>query len=380
MPESSILDKVLSSKQEADIQNFAPADIVTNLLKELTSKESETLSRRFGLGGMQCETLEEIGKRIGVTRERIRQIEGAAITKIKNSRRFAETVHPAEELIRQILESNGGVMTEERLLTELFRDHAPHEHDDVSVRFLLNVLLLDHFDHVDASQGLRPGWKVKAVLLGPLKDTLAVIVHSMERTKQSMAVEDLLKKLVDEPYFREHPDRISEEMLNSYLELNPQTGRNPYGEYGLTEWGSIAPRRMNDKIYLVLKKHGKPMHFTEIAQVINETGFDRRKAYAPTVHNELILNKQYVLVGRGVYALREWGYKPGVVADVLVDVLRGSPKPMSRDELVEKVLEQRQVKKNTIHLALTDRIKFTKHRDGTYSLAQGSESSGPAAE
>lgn len=369
MQESSILDRVLSSKQVADIQNFAPADIVADLLKELTPKEAETLSRRFGLGGMQCETLEVIGKRFGVTRERIRQIEGAAIVKIKSFRRFAENVHPAEELIRQILESSGGAMTEERLLAELFRDHAPHEHDEVSVRFLLNVLLVDHFDHVDGSQGLRPGWKVKTVLLGPLKEALEAVVHYLERTKQSMTVETLHQKLAEEPYFREHPDRINEETLNSYLELNPQTGRNPFGEYGLTAWGSIAPRRMNDKIYLVLKKCGKPMHFTEIAQVINDTGFDRRKAYAPTVHNELILNKQYVLVGRGVYALREWGYKPGVVADVLSGILRGSSKPMARDELVAKVLEQRQVKKNTIHLALTDKTKFAKHQDGTYSLA-----------
>jgi hypothetical protein len=125
---------------------------------------------------------------------------------------------------------------------------------------------------------------------------------------------------------------------------------------------------MNDKIYLVLKKNGKPMHFTEITKMINETKFDSRKAYPPTVHNELILNDQYVLVGRGIYALKEWGYKPGVVASVLIEILRAAGHPLGRDELVRLVLDQRMVKKNTVHLALTDKTKFKKLPDGTYTL------------
>ena len=111
------------------------------------------------------------------------------------------------------------------------------------------------------------------------------------------------------------------------------------------------------------------MHFTEIADKINETKFDDRKAYPPTVHNELILNSQYVLVGRGIYALKEWGYKPGVVAKVLLDIIKKNEGPMSRDGLVREVLNQRIVKKNTIHLALTDKTKFKRLSDGNYDLA-----------
>jgi len=112
------------------------------------------------------------------------------------------------------------------------------------------------------------------------------------------------------------------------------------------------------------------MHFTEITEVINNTGFDERKAYPPTVHNELILNDRYVLVGRGIYALKEWGYKPGVVVDVLTEILKKENKPLTRQELVQKVLEQRIVKKNTINLALTNKGKFKKNQDGTYWLVQ----------
>ena len=126
---------------------------------------------------------------------------------------------------------------------------------------------------------------------------------------------------------------------------------------------------MNDKIYLVLKKEGKPLHFNKITELINKVNFDHRRAYPPTVHNELILNDRYVLVGRGIYALSEWGYKPGIVADVLVDILKEAAHSMDREQLVKTVLEQRLVKKNTIHLALTDRSKFKKLPNGQYALA-----------
>ena len=119
-----------------------------------------------------------------------------------------------------------------------------------------------------------------------------------------------------------------------------------------------------------MRKHGKPMHFHDITKKINEIGFDHRQAYPPTVHNELILNSEYVLVGRGIYALREWGYVPGVVADVLEAILKTAQEPMSRDALIAKVLEQRMVKKNTVALALTNKNKFRRLADGRYTLAE----------
>lgn len=110
------------------------------------------------------------------------------------------------------------------------------------------------------------------------------------------------------------------------------------------------------------------MHFTKIAERINKIHFDSRKAYPPTVHNELILNARYILVGRGIYALKEWGYKPGVVAEVISDILKKAGQPMKRGEIVDSVLKQRLVKKNTIHLALTDQKRFNKLSDGRYIL------------
>lgn len=370
MDDTSILDKVLSSKQTTDIANFNPTETLSALFRHLTTKEVEVLRRRYGLNGKPSETLEEIGKRYAVTRERIRQIENSAIQKIRQLKDFHALIAPSEELIRQILETHGSAMTEEALLEELFRASGASEADRHVVLFLLTELLGDKFDRISTEDGLREGWKLKAASISIVRETIDQIHDIIKKNEKPMTIDALFETLKQIPYFQEHPDRLSEEKVVSYIELSAEIARNPYGEYGLAGWGTIVPKRMNDKIYLVLKKHGKPLHFNEITKLINETGFDHRKAYPPTVHNELILNTQYVLVGRGIYALREWGYKPGVVADVLVDILRDAPEPMTREALVAKVLEQRMVKKNTVYLALADRAKFEKLSDGRYRAVE----------
>lgn len=53
------------------------------ILHELTPREQEILSLRFGLADDEPRTLEEIGKRFGLTRERVRQIENRALEKIR---------------------------------------------------------------------------------------------------------------------------------------------------------------------------------------------------------------------------------------------------------------------------------------------------------
>jgi predicted transcriptional regulator len=109
------------------------------------------------------------------------------------------------------------------------------------------------------------------------------------------------------------------------------------------------------------------MHFTEIASEINKNAFDGKIAYAPTVHNELILDPKYVLVGRGIYALSEWGYRPGNVADVIIDILKEDG-PLTKDQIIDKVLERRNVKRSTVYLALMNHDKIKRNDKGRYFL------------
>jgi len=86
-----------------------------------------------------------------------------------------------------------------------------------------------------------------------------------------------------------------------------------------------------------------------------------------TCHNELIKDKRFVLVGRGIYALAEWGYKTGVVKDVIRDLLKKNG-PMKKEDIVEQVMKERYLKKNTILVNLQNNKYFKKNKNGEYTL------------
>lgn len=368
--DDSILDKVILSKQAEQMREFNPPEAVAALLKQLSNKEEDVLRRRYGLNGKEKQTLEEIGKFYNLTRERIRQIESTAVKKIRSLKNFHEVIEPIEQTIKTIIERNGGAVSKERLLEQVFEFSTDTSISRQSVMFILSRLLTKEFFSLTSDDYFRPTWYLATCSLEQVRQVIDQLLAIIREKDEPVAEVDLIQAYRHKYPVKESEPEISEPALVSYALMSQQISRNPFGDYGLTDWGSIVPRRMNDKIYLVLKKEGKPMHYTRIAERINKIHFDNRKAYPPTVHNELILNDRYVLVGRGIYALKEWGYKPGVVAEVIVDVLKKSDQPMSREQIVEAVLAQRLVKKNTIHLALTDQQKFTKLPDGRYRLAE----------
>ena len=111
------------------------------------------------------------------------------------------------------------------------------------------------------------------------------------------------------------------------------------------------------------------LHFNEIAAAIKDSDFKRKDVTTQAIHNELIKDKRFVLIGRGIYALKEWGYKKGTVADVITDVLKKSGQPMHRDEIVKEVLKSRYVKETTILLNLQGKPQFKRVAKATYALA-----------
>lgn len=363
--EYSILDKIIASKDDQAKRDFDPEEVITFLLKKLSTKESDVLKRRFGLCDTPKETLEAIGNSFKVTRERIRQIENLAIKKIKDNSEFNALVRPVEHVVMSVLDEYGGIMNEEFLLEELFPTGSSPSNDQ-AVMFILSELIDFRFDRVGPNRKFTKSWKVKTTDLKFVEDVIGVLEEIIGNQGQPLDITTLYDRIKEHPFYKEHSDRINQNVIISYLEVSKVLARNPFDEYGLQKWGSVMPRRMNDKIYLVLKKTGKPMHFVDIAKKITEVF--KKEAYPPTVHNELILNKHYVLVGRGIYALKEWGYQRGVVSDVIGQILQENTEPVSRDVIVREVLKRRIVKKNTIHLALTNKKRFSKLADGRYVL------------
>jgi len=365
----SILDQIIATQQFSHRQNLKPRAILERLLDLLTEREREILWRRFGLSGGKPETLENIGKTFNVTRERVRQIERLAISKLNQNKEAQEIIKPLKQVVVEILESEGGASTEERFI-KLLSDTL-EEGSTNAVRFFMTELLNDVVTTLGGDgTPFVLGWRLRVISVESIERLInnaqEIITSKGVPVSENDLIQQLLGRRLSSPLQGILEDSS---VIINLLQLSTLIKKNTFGEWGLKHWETINPKRMNDKIYLVLKKNGKPMHFREIVKLINDQGFDHKKAYAPTVHNELILDDKFVLVGRGIYALKEWGYKPGVVSEVMEAILKDHVEPMHRDQLVQEVLKQRLVKKGTVYLALTNKKKFTKLPDGRYTLA-----------
>lgn len=369
--QGSILDRIISTQQASHRESFKPQEALGRVLQVLSERERQVLWRRFSLGGGEPETLESIGRSLQVTRERVRQIERLAVQKLQQDSTAQAVLAPVRQVVVELLEAEGGAVTQERFM-QLVADTGGAVAPAV-VRFYLDEVLSDIIAQLGGEQTpFVNSWRLRTASLEALTKTVDFVHDSIERRGVPVTEEELARELA----FAKLPAPLGGVITDGHVgiglaELGQAVRRNTYGEWGLAHWETITPRRMNDKIYLVLKKHGSPLHFRDIAKCINEAKFDHKVAYPPTVHNELIMDDKYVLVGRGIYALKEWGYAPGVVADVILSILRAKATPLTRDELVGEVMRQRLVKRGTVHLALTNRERFARLPDGRYTLAPG---------
>jgi DNA-directed RNA polymerase delta subunit len=165
---------------------------------------------------------------------------------------------------------------------------------------------------------------------------------------------------------------LSQAATLACLEISKRIQSDKEGKLGLIEWPEIKPRGVKDKAFLVFKKHGKPLHFTDVAKLIDKFDYNmpNKKTYPQTVHNELIKDARFVLVGRGTYALSEWGFVPGTIKDIITKVLKEKNEPTHKDEVVKKVLAQRLVAKNTVLMNLNNKNHFDKDSDDKYFIRE----------
>ncbi|MEK7584275.1 MAG: sigma factor-like helix-turn-helix DNA-binding protein, partial [Patescibacteria group bacterium] len=311
----------MSSKKMSAISSFDPDVLSSHFFSALTDREHDILVNRYGLHGSDKATLEEIGKKYAVTRERVRQIENSALNKIRSE--FSESVlKDTEQLIRSVLEDHGEIMSEDRLIATLLVAEHDSPKNNALLRFLLNQLLSERLSLERESDHVYKSWSLPGASWDRFHKIIDALIEILREHNEPVPLDALFDKSRSTlEHHVDDPETLEAIVLN-YLDVTKKIEENKFNEWGLSDWSSIRPRRMNDKIYLILKREKKPLHFSEIAKKINEANFDARIAYPATIHNELILDEKYVLVGRGIYALKEWGYKPGVVLDVIRDILR----------------------------------------------------------
>lgn len=358
------LSTPLASQQTA--QNTKVAINLQSLLDDLfmvlTEKEAMVIRRRFALQGQPKQTLEKIGKHFKVTRERIRQIEGIALSKLRRTVRTTK-LNEVNELAKSILRVHGGLMREDELISQVLK-RMPNSTELDGAVLRLSYSIDSEMNSSGHSGTFVPFWRLESLAMEDVSLIVDHIVKILKKRKSCMKKDELISAVQALNLFK---DRIpSKELISSSLTIDERLREIDDG-WGLTEWRFVRPRSIRDKVEIILRKAGTPLHFMEIANRIREARFDHKNVTVQAVHNELIRYPQFVLVGRGLYALREWGYEPGTVADVIEAILQEKG-PLSKKEIISEVAKQRTVKVGTISLNLQKMPYFVRVGRAVYAF------------
>jgi len=319
-------------------------------------REREIITRRFGLFDRR-ETLEQIGELLGITRERVRQLEKAILIRLKIAAddNKVPAIHDVERVLIRDLSETGRVARVQDLTERLVGKDGDARHR-AHVAFIAelspNLVVISENDHYYHSIGIKEHADEKKV-----KANVDEIVKTIKKHGQPLQIEELHGKLK-----HENPTQVralaSTSKHLAHLKDN----------WGLTRWPTVNPKNIRDKIYVILAENGAPMHFSDIAKTIKGSTFKRKDVTTQAIHNELIKDKRFVLIGRGIYALDNWGFSKGTVADIITNVLQTAGEPLHRDEIVKRVLTSRQVKETTILLNLQSKSQFKRVAKATYAL------------
>lgn len=316
------------------------------------------LSARYGANGKDPQTLEEIGQTYGITRERVRQIISVLLESVR-AKRHPQVLEDVSKKIEWTLKRHSGILGREEFFSRIAGTDA---RERGSIRFFLAVLT-DRFREIETES------IASSVAIFSFDEAVWRTVN--DRAKRilvdngsSMPEAEFIRQLEKDSALAS----FDRETLFDFLAVSEECRRNPFKEWGLPEWSDICPRGTRDRAFIVLRAEKKPLHFREIAEKIDRSGLQKpgKTTHPQTVHNELIKDKRFVLVGRGTYALVEWGYRRGTVREVIEHILLEQRHSLSREEIVSEVLKVRDVKEATIAINLNS--FFNRNKSGKYEL------------
>jgi hypothetical protein len=338
-------------------------EVKRKIIQGLSKRTQDVIIRRFGIGKKEKETLESIGHTYGITRERVRQIQNEGLKHLKTEENFS-ILNPLFDDLELFISEHGGLMKEDVLLKD-FIEYIDPEADKIKLRgFSLLLLRLDkNIRRAKENAKFYTLWYTQKKALDQACSLINEVIKIFKKSKTPFQEKYIIAKLKKTfPFF-------SRQTISSYINSSKVIDRNIFGDLGLSEWPEINPRGVKDKAYLVVRKLGNPLHFRAIADEINKANFSKHIAKPQTVHNELIKDKRFVLVGRGLYALIEWGYERGTVKDVLVRIFKeNKDKALPEKKLVELVLKKRFVKGSTVRFNLKSNPEFIEKTPGHYIL------------
>jgi hypothetical protein len=303
------------------------------IFSNLSEKEKNIISQRFGIGTEKEKSLEEIGKKYQISRERVRQIIEKVIEKTK---KFFDP--KVLDFLFEEINSKGGIKLEDEIKSEKGKE----------VIFLMYYD--QRFERVKKTKSYFAFWATNKEAKEKVKKILFELEKIFEKEKKILTLKEIAE------IFKE-----KEEVLKEYLKISRVIGERD-GIFGLKKWPEICPRTARDKAYLILKKIQKPLHFKELAKLCQIK--EER-----TLHNALIRHDEFVLMGKGIYGLKEWGVYDGTTKDILIKILKEKGKSLSKEEILEELKKHKLVKPATIFAVLTSK-EFKKDSQGKYTIEE----------
>ena len=332
------------------------AKVLQEIMADFPKRSQDIILGRWGISGQKSMTLEEIGKKYGITRERVRQVIREVLKKMKDKKSHPLFLNIKERVVLAIAE-NDGIMAEDSIVEKLGQGN---KEEQATVSFFLESM--DGIQNSEIKGEIVSSYFVPQFSMPEWKKIIEAVKEALKSNSKPLEIGEL---------FSETRKKISgvdfsQKKLLNFISVSEEIKKNSFDKWGLADWKEISPKGTREKAYLVLKETESPLHFRDIAKKIDEFKLNRKKTHPQTVHNELIKDKNFVLVGRGIYALTEWGYKKGTVKDVIEEIILANEKSLNREEILSKVLDVRQVKKSTIVINLNN--YFSKSKSGEYSI------------
>jgi len=341
---------------------------IKEILSTMKEKEEIVLKRRCGLEGQKPQTLQAVGADLSLTRERIRQIEKRAFEKIRERRLIEQELPSLYSFLIRLFKQYGGLVDEQLIIQKTAQKIEQNEEPLFSsnIKFILRA---SGFSKLKKSLLLKPAWTNLRIIDQELcEEAVLKFKEILEKEGKPMPLDLLITCFKETDFYKKQKDNLSDNFLRGIVysaSLLMQV--EDTNDWGLVSWPTINPKTIREWTYYVIKKYGQPIHFTKVGELIKK--YSSYKDFnLKTVHNVLISDKRFVLVGNGIYALKEWGYEPGTVFDVMVKIFKKVGRPLTTTEITKLVLKERQVKPNTVLVNLQNKKAFKRIKRATYIL------------
>jgi len=335
------------------------------LLRKINKRAAKVLINRFGIEAKKKQSLSKIGGQLKITRERVRQIESSALKQLRKIRKNEEFKTLIESVVK-IIERQGGLSLEVFISGSLSPNLSQTEENQLM--FILNCTSDLVFNKATLKN--QSFWSLKdGVNKKQVNQVDQFVINQLNKINKSIKLKDIKNIILESEWSELFSEENGSRKLTMFLLIDKLLKRNLLGEWGIKNWRSVSERGNKEKAYLVLRKKKKPLHFKHITEHIN-IYWTQKRSLSQTVHNELIKDDRFVLVGRGVYGLSEWGLKGGTVREIIINLFKEKQDRLNVDEIVEHVFSHKEVKRTTILVNLANQCYFIKNKKGKYSLKE----------